>query len=222
MAVASAQMPNLASRAAPSAAASAAAQFFSDISTRNQRLAAAQQLALHRVFRAGHEHKGALAAIAIRRIVFAMQRHLAAAGDGGQVRLCRWPCRFQRARCRRGGFRGRLRGEGCAHRPRRRRGLRPAARARNRRRSARPTDASTRSDAAHAGSTALPRNAGSDHTRCSPSRLFLYARLSTALLPEIATQGETMEVNGIAHIFLTASNYERSRDFYRSCCRFSG
>ena len=23
-----------------------------------------------------------------------------------------------------------------------------------------------------------------------------------------------MEVNGIAHIFLTASNYERSRDFY--------
>ena len=31
-----------------------------------------------------------------------------------------------------------------------------------------------------------------------------------------------MEVNGIAHIFLTASNYERSRDFYRGCCRFLG
>ena len=35
------------------------------------------------------------------------------------------------------------------------------------------------------------------------------------LLPEIATLGETMEVNGIAHFFLTASNYERSRGFYR-------
>ncbi|WP_210265925.1 VOC family protein [Bradyrhizobium australiense] len=29
-----------------------------------------------------------------------------------------------------------------------------------------------------------------------------------------------MEVNGIAHIFLTASNYERSRDFYRKLLSF--
>jgi hypothetical protein len=36
------------------------------------------------VFRAGHEHKGTLAAIAIRRVVVAMQRYLAAGGDGGQ------------------------------------------------------------------------------------------------------------------------------------------
>jgi catechol 2,3-dioxygenase-like lactoylglutathione lyase family enzyme len=42
------------------------------------------------------------------------------------------------------------------------------------------------------------------------------------LLPEIATQGETMEVNGVAHIFLTASNYERSRDFYRELLPFLG
>jgi hypothetical protein len=27
-------------------------------------------------------------------------------------------------------------------------------------------------------------------------------------------KGETMEVNGIADIFLTASNFERSREFY--------
>ena len=31
-----------------------------------------------------------------------------------------------------------------------------------------------------------------------------------------------MEVNGIAHIFLTASNYERSRDFYRKLLPFLG
>jgi len=39
-----------------------------------------------------------------------------------------------------------------------------------------------------------------------------YQRL---ILPEIVLKGETMEVNGIAHIFLTASNYARSREFYR-------
>ena len=31
-----------------------------------------------------------------------------------------------------------------------------------------------------------------------------------------------MEVNGIAHIFLTASNFERSRDFYRKLLPFLG
>ena len=31
-----------------------------------------------------------------------------------------------------------------------------------------------------------------------------------------------MEVNGIAHIFLTAPNYERSRDFYRKLLPFLG
>jgi catechol 2,3-dioxygenase-like lactoylglutathione lyase family enzyme len=31
-----------------------------------------------------------------------------------------------------------------------------------------------------------------------------------------------MEVNGIAHIFLTASNYERSRDFYSRLLPFLG
>ena len=31
-----------------------------------------------------------------------------------------------------------------------------------------------------------------------------------------------MEVNGIAHIFLTASNYERSRDFYSKLLPFLG
>src|SRR5262245_45226667 len=34
-------------------------------------------------------------------------------------------------------------------------------------------------------------------------------------LSEIALKGETMEINGIAHIFLTAANFERSRNFYR-------
>ncbi len=44
-----------------------------------------------------------------------------------------------------------------------------------------------------------------------------------SLLSEIATKGETMEINGIAHIFLTASNFERSREFsIASCCRFLG
>ncbi len=31
-----------------------------------------------------------------------------------------------------------------------------------------------------------------------------------------------MEINGIAHIFLTASNYERSREFYRELLPFLG
>ena len=31
-----------------------------------------------------------------------------------------------------------------------------------------------------------------------------------------------MEINGIAHIFLTASNFERSRDFYRQLLPFLG
>ena len=43
-----------------------------------------------------------------------------------------------------------------------------------------------------------------------------------ALLSEIAAEGETMEINGIAHIFLTASNFERSREFYRKLLPFLG
>jgi hypothetical protein len=39
------------------------------------------------------------------------------------------------------------------------------------------------------------------------------------LLSEKTTQGEMMEINGIAHIFLTASNYQRSRAFYRKLPR---
>ena len=34
--------------------------------------------------------------------------------------------------------------------------------------------------------------------------------------------GESMEINGIAHIFLTASNYPRSREFYRQLLPFLG
>ena len=47
-----------------------------------------------------------------------------------------------------------------------------------------------------------------------------YAALQ--LLSEKATQGEMMEINGIAHIFLTASNYQRSREFYRKLLPFLG
>jgi len=35
------------------------------------------------------------------------------------------------------------------------------------------------------------------------------------LLSEKATKGETMEINGVTHFFLTASNFGRSREFYR-------
>jgi catechol 2,3-dioxygenase-like lactoylglutathione lyase family enzyme len=42
------------------------------------------------------------------------------------------------------------------------------------------------------------------------------------LLSEKTTQGEMMEINGIAHIFLTASNYQRSRAFYRKLLPFLG
>jgi hypothetical protein len=31
-----------------------------------------------------------------------------------------------------------------------------------------------------------------------------------------------MEINGVAHIFLTASNFERSREFYRQLLPFLG
>ncbi|XSC44484.1 hypothetical protein ACF1BQ_044420 [Bradyrhizobium sp. RDT10] len=73
---------------------------------------------------------------------------------------------------------------------------------------------------ANAGSAALQRNAGRIITLLS-APLVPVCSIATALLPEIATQGKTMEVNGIAHIFLTASNYERSRDFIAGCCRSS-
>ena len=54
--------------------------------------------------------------------------------------------------------------------------------------------------------------------RCNASAGRIMTLLSVRLVPvcsidlrhcnlEIATKGETMEVNGIAHIFLTASNY---------------
>jgi catechol 2,3-dioxygenase-like lactoylglutathione lyase family enzyme len=36
------------------------------------------------------------------------------------------------------------------------------------------------------------------------------------------TKGKSMEVNGIAHIMLTASNFERSREFYRKLLPFLG
>lgn len=34
--------------------------------------------------------------------------------------------------------------------------------------------------------------------------------------------GEMMEINGVAHIFLTASNYQISREFYRKLLPFLG
>ena len=45
---------------------------------------------------------------------------------------------------------------------------------------------------------------------------------STLLEMALPTKGETMEVNGIAHVFLTASNFERSRAFYRQLLPFLG
>jgi hypothetical protein len=38
----------------------------------------------------------------------------------------------------------------------------------------------------------------------------------------LATRGKSMEVNGIAPMFLTASNFERSREFYRRLLSFPG
>jgi catechol 2,3-dioxygenase-like lactoylglutathione lyase family enzyme len=36
------------------------------------------------------------------------------------------------------------------------------------------------------------------------------------------TKGKLMEVNGIAHVILTASNFERSREFYRKLLPYLG
>src|SRR3954447_17075661 len=41
------------------------------------------------------------------------------------------------------------------------------------------------------------------------------ARVSPAHGARYERRGKSMEVNGIAHVFLTASNFERSREFYR-------
>src|SRR4030088_2272702 len=54
---------------------------------------------------------------------------------------------------------------------------------------------------------------------------FLYAdHLPTSSISDIVslTKGMSMEVNGIAHIFLTASNFESSLEFYRKLLRFLG
>jgi catechol 2,3-dioxygenase-like lactoylglutathione lyase family enzyme len=55
-------------------------------------------------------------------------------------------------------------------------------------------------------------------------RVKIRTRAANRFLAEIAlvTKGMTMEVNGIAHIFLTASNFERSREFYRKLLPFLG
>ena len=50
----------------------------------NKRLAAAEHLALHGCFRVIREDKGWLAAVAVRRVVFAMQRHMTSADEGRQ------------------------------------------------------------------------------------------------------------------------------------------
>lgn len=93
MAEGCAQMPNLASRAARSAASRAAGAIFICDINGGQRLATAQYFTLHRVLRAGHEYNGSLAAIAIRRIIIAVQRHLAASGDGSKGRPAAGPVR---------------------------------------------------------------------------------------------------------------------------------
>jgi catechol 2,3-dioxygenase-like lactoylglutathione lyase family enzyme len=46
----------------------------------------------------------------------------------------------------------------------------------------------------------------------------LYAHL----LQETAKKGQAMEINGMAHVILTASNFERSREFYRKLLPFLG
>jgi catechol 2,3-dioxygenase-like lactoylglutathione lyase family enzyme len=43
-----------------------------------------------------------------------------------------------------------------------------------------------------------------------------------AKLAQIGFEGETTEINGIAHIFLTAANFERAREFYRKLLPFLG
>jgi hypothetical protein len=75
------------------------------------------------------------------------------------------------------------------------------------------------SDAAHAESNAWRRDSGGTITLC----VRLVAVCSA--IDSFAThdcKGGTMEVNGIAHIFLTASNYKRSREFYRELLPFLG
>ena len=133
MAVGSAQIPYLACRAAASAAASAAAQSLSVTSAETSASPRRSSSLCTGVSEPSDEHKGRLAAVAVRRVVFAAQCHVAAADERRECSRWRWPCLFRLARCRRGGPRGRHRGESCAHRSRRRRGLRPAARRRNRR-----------------------------------------------------------------------------------------
>ena len=60
------------------------------MATTTRRIATAARAPLS-VLRAGNKDKGALAAVAIRRVVVAMQRHLAADGDGGQGGLAAGP-----------------------------------------------------------------------------------------------------------------------------------
>src|SRR6266849_11000 len=57
-----------------------------------------------------------------------------------------------------------------------------------------------------------------------PARLLYVDDFRERSLSEIilVTKGGEMEVNGIAHIFLTASNFERSREFYRKLLPFLG
>ena len=86
MAAGSAQVPFLACRASASAAARSAAQSLSVTSVETSASPRPKQLALHRRFGAGEEHEGRLAAVAVRRVVLAVQRHVAPGDDRRQRR----------------------------------------------------------------------------------------------------------------------------------------
>ena len=74
---------------------------------------------------------------------------------------------------------------------------------------------------AHAGSAALQRNAGPIIPLLSVPPVPVCSTINGITTRDCHSRRGTMEVNGIAHIFLTASNYERSREFYRELLLFS-
>jgi catechol 2,3-dioxygenase-like lactoylglutathione lyase family enzyme len=72
--------------------------------------------------------------------------------------------------------------------------------------------------------TPCPSGHAFHHAALCPDQLRYAGDPQTRCLSEIVllTKGGQMEVNGIAHIFLTASNFERSREFYRKLLPFLG
>src|SRR5882757_6697378 len=184
---------------------------------RGERFALCQQHGLHRICGAIEEHEGRLTAIAVGHVVLAVQRHILTGDDrrqrGGAVR------QVARDGLDAGKADFATIGEAKAARIDHRGDAAFALLLKRAWRRRRRIDRGDRYDA-RCQCDERERASDSGH-QVRPVAVCCKKTIATTL-SQFASKGETMEINGIAHIFLTASNFQRSREFYRKLLPFLG